>query len=101
MNVELLEQAVNKTMVNRKEFPRSDQAFRSFHAAEVFCKEQGFSVGRMQRDSPIGIKRGEWDIQKWRNLDRKDRKLMDGAILGSDKRHGPILVVWCDEQEEA
>ena len=97
MNIEHLEMDTGKSLTNRKEFPRSDTAFEAFHAAEEFCKEQGFSVGRMQREAPIGIKRGNYDIQKWRNLDRDDRKLMDGAIIGSDKRHGPVIVVWAEE----
>jgi len=65
--------------------------FKATEAAEAWCKEQGISVGTMQRNSPRGLKRGECIIAKWRNLDNKDHKLLDGKMTG-DPRHGPITV---------
>ena len=93
-----LEPVIGKSLTNAKEFPRSETAFEALSAAEEFCREQGFSIGTHQRQAPRGLKRGDFNIQKWRNLSAADRKLMDGAILGADKRHGPILVVWADEE---
>ena len=70
-----------------------DKAFAAFEEAVTFCKERDFSVGRMQREAPVGVKKGDWDIQKWRNLDFEDKKLMDGFIVGLDKRNGPVGVL--------
>lgn len=100
---EQLEDLLGKPLTNEKRFPRSDTAFAAVSEAEAFCLKMGFSVGRHQRDAPIGIKRGrgQWDIQKWRNLDREHKKLLDGVIVGSDKRHGPVTVLWADEEPDA
>jgi len=70
----------------------SDKTFVAFHEAETYCKDLGFSVGRMCCPEPIGVKRGDWDIAKWRNLSTGDRQAMDGAIVG-DMRDGPVTVL--------
>jgi hypothetical protein len=67
------------------------EEFAAFHAAEQFATECGFSVGRMQRDEPIGLLFGDYDIQKWRNIHPKDRLKFHGLILGQ-KRNGPVHV---------
>jgi len=94
---EELERDTGKSMTFSKVFG-SEQTFAAYYAAEAFCQEQGFSVGRMQRDAPVGIKRGDWDIQKWRNRADKDRECMDGAIIGEDKRNGPVTVFYSEEE---
>lgn len=93
-----LEEQTGKTMVNSETFQRSDDAFAAISAAESFCKARGFSVGTMQRDAPMGLKHGDFNIQKWRNLDREDRARLDGAIVG-EKRHGPVTVFWCAKED--
>ena len=93
---EILEQDLGKKMIFSKVF-ESGETFGAFRAAETFCQVRGFSVGRMQREAPVGIARGEFDIQKWRNLSRKDRQRLDGAIIGEDKRNGPVTVLYCEE----
>jgi len=95
---EELEQELGKKFPNEKTFARSDTTFEAIRKAEAFAREQGFSVGRMQSDAPMGLKRGDVDIQKWRNIDFSDRRRIDGAILGADKRHGPVTVCWTDEE---
>ena len=90
-----LEKMVGKALSETKVFS-SVGTFKAFHAAERFCEEQGFSVGRMCGPLPVGIKRGDWDIQKWRNLSTADRKLMDGVIVG-DLRDGPVTVLFCEQ----
>lgn len=59
--------------------------------AEEWCRENGISVGRMCGNSPIGIKRGAYTIQKWRNLSSEDIARLDGTIEG-DFRNGPVTV---------
>lgn len=49
-------------------------------AAEAWCAEQGISVGRLQRRAPRGLAWGDYDIAKWRGLDRYDRERLDGRM---------------------
>jgi hypothetical protein len=55
--------------------------FESIHAAYYWCRAEGFSVGEMQSGSPSGLKRGDWRIEKWRNLDRDDLAKLDGLMV--------------------
>jgi len=93
---ESLEQSVGKELPIARSFA-SDETFGAIREAEAFCAELGFSVGRMQSSAPMGIKRGNYDIQKWRNLSHTDRATLDGAIVGQDKRNGPVTVLYCEE----
>lgn len=69
--------------------------FEAVHAAEAFLSSAGFSVGRMERGSPRGVMFGDYDIQKWRNLDAQDRAELHGEMLAptGSSRNGPIKVV--------
>ncbi len=69
--------------------------FEAATSAEMWCSENGYSVGRMQGKSPRGLLRGNYDIQKWRNLTAADRAALDGTMTG-DMRNGPV-VVWIKE----
>lgn len=46
-----------------------------------FLENAGFSVGRKQAHSPTGIMHGDFDIQKWRNLNTNDRDVLHGAMV--------------------
>lgn len=96
---ERAESQVGRKLPNRKTF-KSDQTFRAYHLAEAFCRERGYSVGRMCGDEPTGIKLGSYDIQKWRNLSFDDRKLMDGVLIG-EFREGPVTVLFDKKDVEA
>jgi len=39
--------------------------FGASRAAEKWLKENGYSVGSMQRGHPRGILKGDWDVAKW------------------------------------
>jgi hypothetical protein len=41
----------------------------------------------MQSTSPRGIKKGQWDIQKWRNLDSDDKRILDGILIGIEEEY--------------
>lgn len=57
-----------------------EDSFTVTQRAEAALRESGFSVGRMQAHSPRGILFGDFDIQKWRNLDRADREALHGQV---------------------
>lgn len=74
-----------------------DQAgdFSACDAAEQWCKENGVSVGSMQRGDPRGLMRGDVRIAKWRNLGQADKDALDGQMTG-DMRNGPVTVLLND-----
>ena len=55
-------------------FDRYDDAIQSLQDA-------GYSVGRFQGVDPLGFKKGNWDIQKWRNLYPEHKALLDGVTV--------------------
>ena len=59
----------------------ADGDFGAYYAACEWLKQNGFSYGSMQRDDPMGIMRGDWDIAKWRNLSASDKNSPDGQML--------------------
>jgi hypothetical protein len=65
--------------------------FVAISDAIKWCADRGVSCGSMQRDEPIGLIVGNFNISKWRNLSNRDRKELHGTITG-DKRNGPVTV---------
>jgi len=66
-------------------------AFEASRAAEAWCAGRGISVGAMQGRAPRGLLVGDFDIQKWRNLSRKQIDALHGQMTG-DFRNGPVRV---------
>lgn len=64
----------------------------AMRAAERFLNGAGFSVGRLQGPAPRGIMFGDYDVQKWRNLNDADRRTLHGQMTG-DMRNGPVQVI--------
>lgn len=65
--------------------------FAAMRRAERFLEDAGFSVGHAQRGAPRGILYGDYDIQKWRNLNERHRAALHGVMTG-DMRNGPVTV---------
>lgn len=66
--------------------------FEAMTEMEHFLRTAGFSIGTNQRGDPRGIMFGlQYDIQKWRNLSKRDRDMLDGIATGN-QREGPITV---------
>lgn len=73
----------------------SDRDFGAYHDACAWLKARGFSVGRLQANGPTGILLGDFDIQKWRNLDVYERADLHGVMRPADGRRyreGPIVI---------
>lgn len=66
--------------------------FAAVNAARIWLQEHGYSYGSMCMDMPIGILKGSWVIAKWRNLTMKERKQLDGQMVSSDFRNGPVVI---------
>ena len=76
--------------------------FDAMTKMEDFLRVAGFAIGSSQRDDPRGIMFGlEYDIQKWRNLSKRDRDMLDGVATGN-QRSGPITVrIYAHANQEA
>lgn len=74
--------------------------FVAARRAEALLKQHGFSVGTTQRGSPRGILFGDYDIQKWRNLDENDRAGLHG-ILDGDRASDAQIEIWDQAPIEA
>lgn len=65
--------------------------FEAYNEAKKWCNNNGYSVGSMCGPEPIGLKKGEHYIGKWRNLSQKDLNELDGTMTGN-MRDGPIVI---------
>lgn len=66
--------------------------FVAVRRAEALLKQHGFSVGEMQRGSSRGILFGNYNIQKWRNLNEADRAALHGVLDGDRSSHAQIEI---------
>lgn len=82
----------------RKVF-KADGDFGAYYAAEEWLKENGYSYGSMQRDSPVGIAKGDCYISKWRNLGN-DTCFLDGVIAEGNKRESDVTVIIFDADDK-
>jgi len=80
----------NRTVKQRIEF-NIEGDFESFYAAEKWCKENGFSYGRMDGHNPIALWKGDCCISKWHNLSQKEKNSCDGVMLG--ERNGAVKIL--------
>jgi hypothetical protein len=78
-----------------KIFKHNGQAFSAISEAEKWCKENGYSVGTMCAEYPMGIKKGNYHIEKWRNLSSEDIDKLDGHISG-EFRSGDVTITLKD-----
>lgn len=65
--------------------------FNACNAAERWCEARGIAVGWMQGPDPRGLLMGDYTISKWRNLNARERRGLDGTMTG-DMRSGPVTV---------
>jgi len=65
--------------------------FEALYAAKAWCRSNNISYGSTCRDEPIGLMHGDYYVAKWKNLTAKERRTVDGVILG-DKRNGPLTI---------
>lgn len=75
----------NRTIVAADKFTEEDaDRFACENNAEKYLESKGYAVGRMQSGSPRGLMKGNYDIMKWRNLDRDDKQRLDGILVSYD-----------------
>jgi hypothetical protein len=64
----------------KKVFKNDGSTFSGIYAAEKWCKEQGYTIGSMERSKPIGLKKDCSYISKWSNMTSSEHKMLDGVI---------------------
>ncbi len=73
-------------------FLSNGETFSAIEKAETYVRSLGFAIGSMCGDLPIGIKKGDFEISKWRNLSKEDIDTLDGKIVSNDFRNGDVEV---------
>ena len=73
--------------------------FNALYAAERWCDHNGYSRGSTDRSGVIGLMKGNYDIAKWHNLTKQERRACDGVMTG-DFREGPVTVHLYEEGEK-
>ena len=66
--------------------------FEAIGEAKKYLTDNGYSYGSMQGSDPVSILKGDYYIEKWRNLSPGEKRGLDGTITGTDKRNGPVTV---------
>lgn len=67
--------------------------FEAYYAAEHWVSEKRYEMGSSSIDGPIGITKGPYNMPyKWRNMTMRQRKSVDGIIVG-ELREGPVVIL--------
>lgn len=71
----------------------AEGTFESFYMAQAWCAKHGYEEGSMCSPMPIGIMKGEYTLPwKWKNLNKKERQMVDGVIVSNDFRNGQVEI---------
>jgi hypothetical protein len=91
---------MTKTFMNRPVIKsiiiEAKGTFSAFYEAQSLLKEEGYTVGSMCRDEPIGFADGEkYDyVSKWYNMNREEHMLLDGVMISDDFREGGVEILY-------
>lgn len=83
----------NKRPIMEKKTFSVSGTFESLYAAQAFLREKGYSAGSLARDLPVGLKKGDYLISKWYNLDKEHILDLDGVMVSNDFREGSVDVI--------
>lgn len=69
--------------------------FEALYLAQDWADENGYTVGSLERNQPIGIALDSEYVSKWRNLGQ-DKLLLDGVILCDEfgTRHARRITIY-------
>ncbi len=93
MTVQQLETQVGKTIKDVKVF-EVEGTFNSKYAAEKWLHDNGYSYGSSERENPIAVMKGEYELpQKWSNISKMGKEVVDAVIVSDDFREGSVSVI--------
>lgn len=76
----------------KKVFPHTGEDFSANRDASEWLKENGFSLGAMEREEPRAIVVGDTYIPKWKHLNHIDKENLDGVATSDNFRTGDITI---------
>lgn len=71
--------------------------FESLYAAKAYLQKNGYSEGSLARNLPVGLLKGDYNIQKWYNLSDMDIAELDGVMLSADFREGNVELLFFND----
>lgn len=72
-------------------FKSDGTEFSAIAKAESWLKANGYSIGSMQGNNPIGVMRGDVYISKWFNMTPDEQLSLHGTLTG-DYRNGDVTL---------
>jgi hypothetical protein len=77
----------------------SGTSFQAYYAAEQWCRDNGISLGSMERGNPIGLMRGDFYISKWSNMTKAEQAACHGTMTAKNGfRDGPVVIEMKDSE---
>lgn len=73
-------------------FTTDGTAFCAYYAAERWAKANGYTLGSMEQNKPIGLHKGAEYISKWSKMTKAEQESLDGTIRSADFRNGPVTI---------
>lgn len=78
-------------------FNKRTDDFGNYYDAIGFLHKSGYESGSMCCDLPIAIVKGGYNLpQKWKNFSAKEKKSVDGVLVG-EFRNGVVHAYFFDE----
>lgn len=70
--------------------------FSAYYEAEKLLVSEGYVVGSMCRDEPVGfaIAKKYNRVAKWTNLNSSEKKLLSGIMTSNDWREGDVKITY-------
>lgn len=68
--------------------------FEAIHQAENHLAKEGYTVGCLCNNEPMGFAKGVNYVAKWRNIDPNDYPRLNGVIISDDFREGGVKIVY-------
>lgn len=73
----------------------AEGTFHAHSSAVSYLRENGYCVGSMERDRPIGFMYGYDYVSKWKNMTSSEQNTLDGVILPMPEfREGNARIVF-------
>ena len=88
-----MEAYLGRKIIKKIEFDDKG-TFRAYYVACGWLKDNGYSYGSTCASLPLGFVKGEWNMPyKWKNMTVKQRKKVDGVVIG-DLREGVVTLIF-------
>ena len=69
---------------------KGEKPYEALGKAQKYLIANGYSFGVEDGKNPIGIKRGDFIIQRWINI--KDKEILDGVMESKDFRGKKVII---------